>query len=59
MCERKTITDEDLDEVFTEGLKLVLARKKLKGIPISKYDLKTKRAYLEYADGRKVYAEKA
>lgn len=28
MCERKTITDEDLDEVFTEGLKLVIARKK-------------------------------
>ena len=44
MCERKTITDEDLDEVFAEGLKLVIARKKLKGIPISKYDLKTKRA---------------
>lgn len=59
MCERKTITDEDLDEVFAEGLKLVIARKKLKGIPISKYDLKTKRAYLEYADGRKVYAKKA
>jgi len=30
MCERKTITDEELDEVFAEGLKLVIARKNLK-----------------------------
>lgn len=57
MCERKTLTEDDLDVVFAEAAKLVIQKKKLKGVPISRYDLETKRAYLEYPDGRKVYAE--
>lgn len=57
MCERKTIEEDELDVVFAEAAKLVIEKKKLKGVPISKYDVETKQAYLEYPDGRKVYAK--
>lgn len=55
MCERKQVKDEDLDEIFAEGAKLILANLKLKGIPIAKYD--GKKAYFEYPDGRRDYGE--
>jgi hypothetical protein len=57
MCERTQITEEQLDNVFVEGAKLLIAKKKLKGVPISRYDMEKKKAYLEYPDGRRVYAE--
>ena len=57
MCERKTITEDELDAVFAKAIELAIEKKKLKGVPISKYDINEKRAYLEYPDGRKVYAE--
>ncbi|MDY4110418.1 MAG: hypothetical protein SOY48_05990 [Eubacterium sp.] len=56
MCERRQIKDEDLDEIFAEGAKLILANLKLKGIPIAKYD--GEKAYFEYPDGRRDYGEK-
>ena len=43
--------------MFAKAADLVIQKKKLKGVPISRYDIKTKRAYLEYPDGRVVYAE--
>ena len=57
MCDRKKITEDELDEVFKEAAKLIIEKKKLKGVPIAKYDLEKKQAYMEYPDGRKVYAE--
>jgi len=57
MCERKTIKEDELDIVFAKAADLVIQKKKLKGVPISRYDIKTKRAYLEYPAGRVVYAE--
>ncbi len=56
MCERKTITEDELDEVFAQAAKLIIEKKKLKGVPVSRYDVEKKQAYLEYPDGRKVYA---
>ena len=56
MCERRQIKDEDLDEIFAEGAKLILANLKLKGITIAKYD--GKKAYFGYPDGRRDYEEK-
>lgn len=56
MCERRRIKDEDLDEIFAEGAKLILANLKLKGIHIAKYD--GEKAYFEYPDGRRDYREK-
>lgn len=57
MCDRKSITDDELDEVFAEAAKLIIEKKKLKGVPIAGYDVEKKLAYVEYPDGRKVYAE--
>lgn len=57
MCERKAIKEDELDIVFAKAADLVIQKKKLKGVPISRYDIKTKKAYLEYPDGRIVYAE--
>ncbi len=56
MCERRRIKDEDLDEIFAEGAKLILANLRLKGIPIAKYD--GEKAYFVYPDGRRDYREK-
>lgn len=57
MFERKKMTEDDLDEVFSEAAKLVIQKKKLKGVPIAKYDVESNRAYLEYPDGRIEYAK--
>lgn len=57
MCERKSIKEDELDTVFAKVADLVIQKKKLKGVPISRYDIKTKRAYLEYPDGKIVYDE--
>ncbi|MCM1113963.1 MAG: hypothetical protein NC397_00545 [Clostridium sp.] len=57
MCERKAIKEDELDIVFAKAADLVIQKKKLKGVPVSRYDIKTKRAYLEYPDGRIVYAK--
>lgn len=59
MYQRKKINEDDLDQVFAEAAKLVIAKKKLKGVPIAGYDFEKKRAYMEYPDGSIEYAEKA
>ncbi len=57
MCERKTITDDDLDEVFEKAAKLVIEKNKIKGIPIAGYDIEKKCPYVEHSDGRIVYEQ--
>lgn len=57
--ERKKLTEDDLDSVFAEAAKLVIAKKKLKGVPIARYEISTGKVYMEYPDGRKVYEKKA
>ena len=57
MSERKSLKDEELDEVFEKAAKLVIEKKRIKGIPIAGYDTVTKRPFIEYPDGRRVYAE--
>ena len=46
----------DLDRRFKEAIRLEIEIKKIQGLPVAKYDIETKRAYLEYPDGRKEYA---
>ena len=36
MCERKTIKEDELDIVFAKAADLVIQKKKLKGVPISR-----------------------
>lgn len=55
---RKKLKEDDLDSIFAEATKLVIAKKKLKGVPIARYEVNTGRVFMEYPDGKKVYNEK-
>lgn len=50
------ISDEELTERFKEAIRIDNEIKRIKGVPIAGYDTETKKAYLEYPDGRREYA---
>lgn len=47
--------DDKLQDVFVQGVRLALEKKRLKNLPISRYDREKKCTYLEYPDGTKRY----
>ena len=47
------ISDEELTERFKESIRIDNEIRRIKGAPVAKYDKATKRAYLEYPDGRR------
>ena len=49
------ISDEELTIRFKESIRIDNEIRRIKGLPIAGYDSKTKRAYLEYPDGRREY----
>ena len=49
------LTDEELDKRFREAVRLANEAKIAMGLPLAKYDAKTKRAYFLYADGTREY----
>jgi len=49
------INADEVSKAFKEAVKQDIARKKNKGLPIARYDTKSKRAYLENADGSREY----
>ena len=51
------LTDEELTERFREAIRIDNEIKRIKGVPISHYDMEKKMAYLEYPDGRREYQE--
>lgn len=51
------ISDEELTIRFNEAIRIENEIKKIKGVPIAKFDRETKLPYLEYPDGRREYAE--
>ena len=53
--QKKYISDKDLemDARATQAVKAALAKAEFCKKPVAKYDLKTKRVYVEYADGEK------
>lgn len=51
------LSDAELDRRFSEAVRIANEIKKIKGVPIAKYDLEKRQPYLEYPDGRKVYPE--
>ncbi len=53
------VSDDELSHRFKEAVRIENEIKKLKGLPIAKYDFEKKAPYVEYPDGRKVYAEEA
>ena len=50
------VSDEELTKRFEEAVRIENEIKKIKGLPIAKYDFDKKTPYLEYPDGRKEYA---
>lgn len=48
---------EDIEEqeLFIQAVKMAKKRMALKGLPIAKYDYRSKRAYLEYPDKSRKY----
>lgn len=60
----KAVVDKDSLDVltlrkFTARIKRENEERKQKGVPTAKYDIASGKAYLEYADGSRVYANKA
>lgn len=53
--QKKYISDKDLemDARAKQAVKAALAKAEFCKKPVAKYDLKTKRVYVEYADGEK------
>ena len=51
------ISDEELTRRFEESIRIDHEIRKIKGLPIPKYDLEKRKPYFEYPDGRREYAE--
>ena len=49
------LSDEELTERFKASIRIDNEIRRIKGLPVAKYDDETKRAYLEYPDGRIEY----
>ena len=46
------ISDDKLTERFKESIRIDNEIRRIKGLPVAKYDSESRRAYLEYPDGR-------
>lgn len=53
------ISDDELTRRFREAIRIENESRKIIGAPISCYDKEIKKSYIEYADGKREYAEKA
>ena len=51
------ISDDKLTELFKESIRIDDEIRKIKGLPVARYDDDTGKAYLEYPDGRIEYVE--
>ncbi|MCH5194370.1 MAG: hypothetical protein J1F11_10435 [Oscillospiraceae bacterium] len=60
--DKETSKDDFVDDLtfkrFTARIQHENEERKKNGIPTAKYDISSGKAYLEYADGRRVYANK-
>ena len=50
------VSDDELTKRFVEVIRIDNEIKKIKGVPIQKYDNEKKQPYLEYPNGRRKYA---
>ena len=49
------VSDDELTKRFVEAIRIDNEIKKIKGVPIQKYDNEKKQPCLEYPDGRREY----
>ena len=52
------ISDEELTQRCKASIRIDDEIRKIKGLPVARYDDEKKQAYLEYPDGRREYVEK-
>ena len=52
------ISDEELTQRFKASIRIDDEIRKIKGLPVARYDDEKRQAYLEYPDGRREYVEK-
>ena len=55
--EEETESDSEMDERAVEAVKAAINKAKICKKPIAGYDKEKKRAYVEYANGERKYAE--
>ena len=51
------ISDDELTRRFEEAVRIENEIKRIKGVPIARYHMERRAAYLEYPDGSRRYAE--
>ena len=51
------ISDDELTRLFKESIRIDDEIRRIKGLPVARYEVENKRAYLEYPDGRREYVE--
>ncbi|HAF26497.1 MAG TPA: hypothetical protein DCG85_04180 [Lachnospiraceae bacterium] len=51
------LSDEELTQRFKESIRIDDEIRKIKGLPVARYNRELKKAYLEYPDGRIEYVE--
>lgn len=49
------LSDEELTRRFKASIRIDNEIRKIKGLPVAKYDSQTEKAYLEYPDGSRKY----
>lgn len=49
------ISDDELTQRFKEAIRIDDEIRRIKGLPVARYDTKLKKAFLEYPDGRREY----
>ena len=52
------LSDDELTQRFKESIRIDDEIRRIKGLPVARYDDEKKQAYLEYPDGRREYVEK-
>jgi len=52
------MSDAEMNRLLSGGVTIAIEKLKIKGIPIGRFDLETKRAYLEFPDGHREYVAK-
>ena len=49
------LTDDEMTERFKESIRIDNEIRKIKGLPIAKFDKEKNKPYIEYPDGRREY----
>ncbi len=49
------LSDDELTHRFKEAIRIDDEIRRIKGLPVARYDMKLRKPYLEYPDGRREY----